>query len=107
MLEEDRLRAHLSQQNADQSTGPSGMHWRVLRELAHAMSLWTTVVIGEVPEELDRMSIIPNMGQGEKESLGSYSLPSHPSVPGKLREKILLEATSKYLKDKKGMANSQ
>lgn len=85
----------------------SGTHWRVLRELAHAMSLWTIVVIREVPEEWDRVSITPNMGQGEKESLGSYSLPSHPSVPGKLREQILLEATAKHLKDKKEMANSQ
>lgn len=83
------------------------MHWRVLRELAHAMSLWTTVAIWEVPEEWDRVSITPNVGQGEKESLGSYSLPSHPSVPGELREQIPLEATSKYLKDKKGMGNSQ
>lgn len=67
----------------------------MLRELAHAVSLWTIVVVGEVPEEWDKASITPNVGQGEKESLGSYSLPSHPSVPGELREQILLEATSR------------
>ena len=84
----------------------------MLRELADVVARPLSIVfewswqLGEVPGDWKRANFTPILKQSRKEELGSYRPVSLTSVPGKLTENIILESTSKYMKDKRVIGSS-
>lgn len=56
---------------------------------------------GEVPEDWWTGNVIHDFKKGKEEGPGNYKLVSCFSFHGKVMEQILLEITSKHIKDKK------
>jgi len=76
MVEEDRVRDHLSNLDTHKSMGSNGMHPRVLRELADVIAeplstifegSWRT---GELPEDWRKASLTAMFKKGKKEDSG-------------------------------------
>lgn len=56
----------------------------------------------EVPEDWKKANVIPTYKKGKKEELGTCSLVSLISIPGKVREQLILETVSRYMKKQVG-----
>jgi len=112
-LREDCVRVHLSNLDAHKSTGPDGMHPRVLRELVDVIAeplsniferSWRT---GEVPEDWGKAIVTPVSKKGKKEDSGNYRPVSLTSIPGKVMEQLILYVISKQVEEKKVIRSSQ
>lgn len=83
----------------------SNMHPRVPKELADVLAKLLSItsekpwLSGKAPGDWRRGNISPICKKGRKEYLGSYSLVSLTSVPGKIMEQIPLEDILRYMKD--------
>ncbi|PKU41714.1 rna-directed dna polymerase from mobile element jockey- hypothetical protein [Limosa lapponica baueri] len=65
---------------------------------------WRT---GEVPEDWRKANITPVYKKGKKEDPGNYRPISLTSVPGKLMERLVLDVTSKHLKEQEVIGSGQ
>ncbi|KFV88189.1 hypothetical protein N308_04118, partial [Struthio camelus australis] len=107
LMEEDRVRDHLSKLDIHKSMGPDRMHPRVLRELAEVIARPLSIILErswrtrEVPEDWKKANVTPVFKKGKKEEPGNYRPVSLTSSPGKVREQLLLEVLTKHLEDKK------
>ncbi|KGL79050.1 hypothetical protein N309_01265, partial [Tinamus guttatus] len=105
-VEEDWVREHLRNLDTHKSMGPDGMHLRVLRELAEVISKPLSIIFerswrtGEVPEDW-KANVTPVFKKGKKEDPGNYRPVSLTSVPGKVRERLILAVVSRHMEDKK------
>ena len=72
LVEEDCVRGQLSNLDAHKSTGPDGMHPRVLRELADVIPEPLSIIFerswrtGEVPEDWRKANVTPIFKKGKK-----------------------------------------
>lgn len=64
--------------------------------------LWKVMVTQEVPEDWKKANVIPTYKKGKKGELWTCSLVSLISIPGKVREKLILETVSRYMKKQVG-----
>jgi len=113
LVEEDYVRDNFSNLDTHKSTGPNGMHPRVLRELADVIaeplsiifeSSWRT---GEVPEDWRKVNITPVFKKGKKEHPENYRPVSLTSIPGKVMEQLTLDVIIKEVEEKKVIRSSQ
>lgn len=65
------------------------------------------MTLREISDAWEKANIPPIFLKSKKEGQGNYRLVSLMYVPVKVMDQILLEATSKHLKDKKGIGNCQ
>ncbi|KFV85992.1 hypothetical protein N308_06800, partial [Struthio camelus australis] len=101
------VRDHLSKLDIHKSTGPDGMHPRVLRELADVIARPLSIISerswrsGEVPEDWKKANVTPVFKKGKKEEPGNDRPVSLTSIPGKVMEQLLLKVITKHVEDKK------
>ena len=113
MAGEDWVRDHLDKLDPHKSTGPDGMHLRVLRELVDVLAKPLSVVFerswgtGEVPKDWEGANVTPGFRKGEKQDLGNYRPVSLTSIPRKVVEQFIMEVISRHAEDKKVIRNSQ
>jgi len=87
------------------SMGPDGIHPRVLRELAEALTMTLSIIYeqpwltGEVPVDWRLVNVTPIYKKGRKENLGNYRAISLTAVPGKVMEQIILSAITCHTQD--------
>jgi len=87
------------------STGPDGIHPRVLREVAKPLSIicqqsWLT---GEVPDDWRIASVTPIYKKSQKEDPGNYRPVSLTSVLGKIMERFILSVLTGHVEDNQGI----
>ncbi|KFP47650.1 RNA-directed DNA polymerase from mobile element jockey, partial [Cathartes aura] len=98
------VRDQLYQLNVHKSTGPDGIHPRVLKELADVMAGPLSIIYqrswesGEVPADWKLANVIPVYKKGVRVDAGNYRPVSLTSVHGKIMEKIILSTTVRHLK---------
>uniref|UniRef100_A0A8C2U1Q5 Reverse transcriptase domain-containing protein n=1 Tax=Coturnix japonica TaxID=93934 RepID=A0A8C2U1Q5_COTJA len=93
--------------------GPSGVHPRVLRELAEVIAEPLSIIferswrMGEVPEDwkIDNVTLV--FKKGRKQDLGNYRPVSLTSAPGKVMKQLELDAISRQLEEKEVIRSSQ
>ncbi|KFV87109.1 hypothetical protein N308_06886, partial [Struthio camelus australis] len=107
LVEEDQVRDLLFKLEIHKSTGPDGIHPRVLRELADVITRPLSILFerswrsGEVPEDWKKAVVTPVFQKGKKEEAGNSRPVSLTSLPGKVMEQLLLKVITKHLEDKK------
>jgi len=106
------VRDNFSKLDTHKSTGPNGMHPRVLRELAEDIAeplsiiserCWST----EVPEDWRKANVTPVFKMVKKEDPGNYRPVSLNSIPGKGMEQLILDVIIKQAEEKKVIRRSQ
>ena len=60
-----------------------------------------------MPEAWRKANVTPVSKKGKKEDPGNYRLVSLTSVPGKGMEQLILDTSSRHMKDKKVVGSSQ
>ncbi|KFQ75093.1 hypothetical protein N337_12591, partial [Phoenicopterus ruber ruber] len=99
------VRDQLYQLNVHKSMGLDGIHPRVLKELADVIAGHFSIICqrswetGEVPTDCKLANVIPIYKKSVREDPGNYRPVSLTSVPGKIMEKIILDAIERHLKD--------
>ncbi|KFV85509.1 hypothetical protein N308_10173, partial [Struthio camelus australis] len=107
LVEEDQVRDHLGKLDIHKSTGPDGMHPRVLRELVDVIARPLSILLerswrsGEVPEDWKKADVTLVFQKDKEEKPGNYRPVSLTSIPEKLMEQLLLEVLTKHVEDKK------
>ncbi|XP_064915588.1 uncharacterized protein LOC135579185 isoform X1 [Columba livia] len=97
LVDEDWVREQLNSLDIHKSTGPDGMHPRVLREPAEVTAGPLSVIFakswetGEVPEDWRKANVTAVFKKGKKEDPGNYRPVSLSSVPGKVMEQLRLD----------------
>ena len=92
--------------------GPNEMYPRILRELVDVVSKSLSMVsekswqTGEVPSDWEKGNITSISKKGKKDT-GNYHPISLTSVPGKIMEQILMEATLRNLEDREVIQENQ
>ncbi|KAK4807414.1 hypothetical protein QYF61_001177 [Mycteria americana] len=95
------------------STGPDGIHPRVLRELADVLTKPLSVIYQqswlteEVPVDWRSENVMPIYKKGWKEDPGNYRPVSLTSVLGKVVEQIILSAIMWHVQDNQVIKPSQ
>lgn len=56
---------------------------------------------GEVPEDWRKANVIPVFKKSKEKEPGKYHLVIFTSIPGRVMEHLILEATSIHIKDKR------
>ena len=107
------VRDQLYQLNVHKSTGPDGIHPRVLKELADVMAGPLSIIYQrswesrEVPADWKPDNVTPTYKKGVREDPGNYRPVSLTSVPRKIMEKIILSTIERHLKDNAIIRHSQ
>jgi len=95
------------------STGPEGIHPRMLRELAEELAKPLSIIYQqswptrEVPGDWRITNVTSIYKKGWKEDPGNYRPVSLTSVPGKIMEQFILSARTGHVKDNQGIRPSQ
>ncbi|KAK4821914.1 hypothetical protein QYF61_004917 [Mycteria americana] len=93
--------------------GPDGIHPRVLRELAEALTKPLSIIYqqswltGEVPVGWKLANVMPTYKKGQKEDPRNYRPVSLTSVLGKVMEQIILSAITQHVQDNQVIRPSQ
>ncbi|KAK4810586.1 hypothetical protein QYF61_007323 [Mycteria americana] len=95
------------------STGPDGIHPRVLRELAEVLTKPLSILYQqswlnrEGPADWKLANVMPIYKKGWKEDPGNYRPLSLTLVPGKVMEQIILSAIRRHVQDNQLIRPSQ
>ena len=109
---EDILSA-LKSLNVNKSTGPDGVHPRILRECAEELAyplkclFDRTMKEGKIPKQWKIAEVRPIFKKGKKSSPGNYRPVSLTSVLCKIFEGFIRQALYKHLIDNKLLSDSQ
>ncbi|KAJ7415516.1 hypothetical protein BTVI_37897 [Pitangus sulphuratus] len=110
---EETVKDLLSHLDPNKSTGPDGIHPRVMRELAEELAKpFSTIyqqswLSGEVADDWKLANVKLIHKASCKEDLGNYRPFSLTSVPGKITEQIILSSITWHLQDGQGIRPSQ
>jgi len=105
VIQEEAVNNLLCHLNTHKSTGPDGIHPRVLKELEEELAKTISIIYqqswltGEVPDGWRIFNVIRIYKKGWKEDPGSYRLVSLTSVPGKIMEQFFLNVLTRHVKD--------
>ncbi|NXQ37762.1 PO22 protein, partial [Catharus fuscescens] len=113
VIQEEAVREQLSFLDVHESTGPDGIHPRVMRELADELAKPLSIVYqqswdtAEVPDDWKLANVAPTHKKGGKENPSNYRPVSLTSVPGKVMEQFILSAITQHLEDGQSIRPSQ